>query len=101
MLSGGGLTTPTGGALTLSTANAVTGIAPNDNAISLKIAAATGLVTGGFSEGGRKAKLEALILPELPSQPLPLPKAWGFFLLPGAGSGAPVLSGEVFIGPIE
>ena len=101
VLSGGGLTTPTSAALTLSTANAVTGIAPNDNAISLKIAAATGLVTGGFSEGGRKAKLEALILPELPSQPLPLPKAWGFFLLPGAGNSAPVLSGEVFIGPTE
>lgn len=100
-LLGGGLTGAITGAVTLSTSHAVTGIVPNANAVSLKIAAATGLITGGFTEGGRKAKLEALILPEMPWNPLPRPKAWGFFLLPGAGSGAPILSGEVFLGPTE
>lgn len=91
----GGLTATLTGTLTLSTKNTVTAMVPNANGISLKFAATTGLVTGGFNDGGRKAKLEALILPE---NPLNLPEAWGFFLLPGAGSGAPILSGRVYLG---
>ena len=88
----GGLAGPISGTVALSTTNAVTAITPNNHAITLKFTAASGLVSGGFTVGGAKAKLEALILPATDSLPS---QAFGYFLLPGP----PTLAGSVFISP--
>lgn len=91
----GGLSGTVSANLTVSTANLVTGITPNNNTIKITFTPATGLMAGEFAVGVRKAKLEGLILP---ANPLNDSEAYGFFLLPGAAAADPTLSGFVFIG---
>lgn len=94
-LSKGGVTGTISANLTISTANLVSAITPNTNSIKLTFTSATGLVGGEFAIGARKAKIEGLILP---ANPLNDSEAYGFFLLPGALTADPTLSGFLFIG---
>jgi len=94
-LTKGGVTGTISSNLTISTANLVTGITPNNNAIKLTFTSATGLVGGEFAVGTRKAKIEGLILP---ANPLNDSEAYGFFHLPGVSAIDPTLSGFLFIG---
>ncbi len=91
----GGLTLPLSEAVALSPTNAVELIFPNDNAIVLRVTAATGLVSGRFLDGTRRANYQALILPATASEPS---EAHGWFLLPGTTRTDPTLSGSVFFG---
>jgi YD repeat-containing protein len=94
-LTKGGVTGTISSNLTVSTANLVTAITPNNNATKVIFTSTTGLVGGEFSIGTRKAKLEGLILP---ANPLNDSEAYGFFHLPGAATADPTLSGFFFIG---
>lgn len=96
VLSRGGLTPALQSALTLSTSSAVTTITPNTNSITVKFTAATGLVSGSFKVGARTSIFSGLILPATAADPS---EAFGYFLLPGATTSEPTLSGSVFIGP--
>lgn len=96
VLSRGGLTPALQSALTLSTSSAVTTITPNTNSITVKFTAATGLVSGSFKVGARTSKFSGLILPATAAAPS---EAFGYFLLLGATTSEPTLSGSVFIGP--
>jgi hypothetical protein len=91
----GGLSSTISANLTLSTANLVTAVTPNNNSIKITLTPASGLVAGEFVVGLRKAKVESLILP---ANPLNDSEAYGFFLLPGSTTSDPTLSGFVFIG---
>lgn len=91
----GGLSGNISSSLTLSTANLVTGVTPNNNAIKITFTSAVGLIAGEFAVGARKAKIQGLILP---ANPLNDSETYGFFLLPGATTPDPTLSGFVFIG---
>jgi YD repeat-containing protein len=95
-LQQGGLGAPILAALTISPANKVTAITPNPDSITLKFTAATGLVTGSFKQGLRKATFSGLILPASAPDPS---EAFGYFLLPGATTSDPTLSGALYIGP--
>lgn len=94
-LTSGGLIAPINPSLTVSTANLVTAITPNNNAIKLTFTSLTGLFSGEFAVGTRKAKIEGLILP---ANPLNDSEAYGFFLLPGTTATSATLSGFSFIG---
>ncbi len=96
VLSRGGLTAALQSALTLSTSSAVTTIMPNTNSITVKFTAATGLISGSFKVGARTSIFSGLILPATAADPS---EAFGYFLLPGATTSEPTLSGSVFIGP--
>jgi hypothetical protein len=91
----GGLSSTISANLTLSTANLVTAVTPNNHSIKITLTPASGLVSGEFALGLRKAKVEGLILPV---NPLNDSEAYGFFLLPGSTTSDPTLSGFVFIG---
>lgn len=91
----GGLTAPLSEAVAISPKNAVELIFPNDNNISLRINAGTGLISGRFFEGTRRANYNALILPATATDPA---EAYGWFLLPGPTRTDPTLSGSVFFG---
>jgi YD repeat-containing protein len=94
-LSKGGVTGTISSNVTLSTVNLVTAITPNSNAIKITFSSTTGLVTGEFAIGTRKAKIEGLILP---ANPLNDSEAYGFFHLAGVSATDPTLSGFLFIG---
>jgi YD repeat-containing protein len=96
VLSRGGLTPSLKSALTISTTSAVTSIDPNNNSLTLKFTPATGLVSGSFKVGTRASKFSGLILPETAADPS---EAFGSFLLPGATTSDPTLSGALYIGP--
>jgi hypothetical protein len=96
VLSRGGLSPSLESALALSTTSAATAITPNTNSINLKFTPATGLVSGSFKIGARTSKFSGLILPETAIDPS---EAFGYFLLPGATTSEPTLSGSVYIGP--
>jgi len=96
VLTRGGLTPAIESAVIVSTANIVTALTPNTNSLVLKFTAATGLISGSFKSGTRTAAFSGLILPATPTDPS---EAYGYFLLPGAATGSPTLSGAVFVGP--